>query len=152
MYKSILIIIMSLVIVGCSTGPKARITEKSLNRYEPKSTAELKQMMNNMLDEHNELNEEKRAKLKTILGKGLDRSHYLKQRESQIVQVYFEDVLVKDVPAQELKNVEKEIKKIYADKVESFLKTFDEVNTVLGRGKQNAPIASDLFYNSMELR
>jgi coproporphyrinogen III oxidase-like Fe-S oxidoreductase len=152
MYKRLLIFSMALIMMGCSTTSKERISEKSLNKHEPKTTSELKQLMNKMLDEHKELDEEKRAKVKIILENGLDRSYFLKRKESQIVQVYFEDVLVKDVPEQELKDVKKEIKIIYAEKVENFLKTFDEVNTVLGRSKQNVPIANDLFYNSMELR
>lgn len=152
MYKNILLVTMSLILVSCSTTSKTRISEKSLSRHEPRSTAELKLLMNKMLDEHNELSEEKRARLKVILGSGLDRSQSLKQKESQIVQVYFEDVLVKDVPEQELLGVKNEIKKVYAEKVQNFLKTFDEVNTVLGRGQQNAPIASDLFYSTMDMR
>lgn len=147
-----LLLAISLMMVGCSTTPKERISEASLNRHNPKSTSELKTMMTKMLDEHHELNAEKRKKVKLILENALDRSNSLKQKESQIVQVYFVDVLVKDVPKQELEDVKEEIKKIYKKKVENFLSTFEEVNSVLGRGKQNEPIANDLFYNSMELR
>jgi F0F1-type ATP synthase alpha subunit len=152
MYKKAVLLTMSLIIMGCSTTTQERIPTNSLNRHDPKSTAELKLLMKRMLDEHKELNEEKREKVKNILENGLDRSYLLKQKESQIVQVYFADVLVKDVSEKELNNVKEEIKRIYSDRVENFLQTFDEVNTVLGRDKKNEPIANDFFYNSRDLR
>lgn len=152
MFKKVLLLTLSLIMMGCTSASKDRIPENSLNRHDPKSITELKVLMKRMLDEHEELDEDKRERVKIILEDSLDRSHSLRQKESQIVQVYLVDVLVKDVSEKELTNVKEEIKRIYAKKVENFLQTFDEVNIVLGRGKKNEPIANDLFYNSMDLR
>jgi len=152
MFRNLLFISATLFIFGCSSSPKKNISAKKVEAYEFKTMPELKLVMEKLLDEHPELDAKKRSKLKFVLQKGLDHSYLLKQRESQVAQVYLEDILVKQASEKELDLVIKEMRRIYAEKLNNLLDTFSEVNTILGRGKENAPIVNDFRSYYMDVR
>jgi hypothetical protein len=145
-----------LTLVSCSTKKTARAPlQEQINDLEVKTAQEMHNHANVLLENHPELSESSKLKIKSYLEQTMNKHQALKDEESKVIQLMLQKSLT-NVKAEkeedESKNLKSHLLKIYQSKSANIFELIVQINQMAKNSEIDEGVKTDLYLFMRDFR
>ena len=145
-----------LTIASCSTQKTARAPlQEQINNLEVKTSQEMHNHANVLLENHPELSESSKQKIKSYLDETMKRHQALKDEESKVIQLMLQKSLTHVKPEKEedeAKNLKTHLLEIYKSKSSNIFDLIVQINQMAKNSEIDESVKSDLYLFMRDFR
>ena len=154
--KHFFLFIALLSIASCSTQKTARVPlQQQINDLEVKTAKEMHNHANVLLENHPELSESSKLKIKSYLDQTMNKHQALKDEESKVIQLMLQNSLThaKSGKAEDdNKNLKSHLLEIYKSKSANIFDLIVQINQMAKNSEIDEGVKSDLYLFMRDFR